>query len=1539
MAAKAPLQIDTPTLPKMGGSIQSIGKGWSAVGTRGEAHLSLELPISPGRGFAPALSLEYSSQGGNSPFGLGWSLPANAITLNTAEGAPRFDGTDPVMGPDGEVWMPERTDDGSLIAKNVSTYKGVPLEAAHSVVRHWPRVEGEHALLEHWTSAADRPGFWLVHSANGNLHIYGKTCESRRFDPLAPEHVGSWLICESLNVRGEHVVYVYKSEKQTLVAPQGHDYRAQRYLKRVCYGNATSHEHLYAWKVDGWKQQQWHFQLVFDYGEHAADRETKPSFAEEQAWALRSDPYSNYALGFELGTRRLCRQVLMFHDFPDDLGPLPELVQRLLLEHQPTSLGYSLLSATHAQAYDSLGQMERRPPQEYHYNAFALDTRREGWVRFADMAGLNDGGLYQLVDLYGEGLPGVLSRQDQAWYYREPMRDIPGGDTVRYSEWALLEHIPVADTHQPFHQSLTDMTGDAKLDWVVAGPGLRGYFTLGPDRSWSNFIPFDAFPSEFAHPMARMADLVGNGLNDMALIGTRSVRLYANRREGGFEAGVDVPHPYDPAETDELPLPGNSPGELTAFADVLGCGTAQLIQIRHDRVKYWPSLGHGRFGKGFVLCTLPFDAAQFDSAHVHLADLDGSGAADLIYLTPDAIRVFMNHAGNGYQSASIDLPWPAGVRYDHLCQFSVADLQGNGCSSLILTQPHMPPRHWRYDLVQAKPYLLSTSCNNMGACSRVVYRSSAQEWLDEKHDQHTNGVTHPVSHLPLAVPLVKQLIQLDEITENRLTQTFAYRAGYYDGRDREFRGFALLLQTDTEATATERTQAGFSPPALSKTWFHTGQMIDPPRLGYSTHDPLAVALKPTVLHNYHFNDKAAQSIITPPPDTARQIARSLCGRVLRSETYNADDAPATAVPYGVTEHRYLVRVLRPSGKHQPYAVIEPTLLETLSCQYEPEIADDPICQHQVNLARDEYGSITHAVTLYYARRKTAANTPPFSDEHLQRWWRDAHDEAQQKWYLTQDKAQFIHHLGAALPNPETWRLGLPYLQRSNALVLEKPALKAADIHYENLLAWTQDGGEWDRQATLVGMSRQFYSDAASTVPLPAGTASFQALSAYFESAELDAQALEAFEPLRDANGNLPLDLKATLESAEVGYHIMDPILPPAANPATLDSDDARDYLWSVHQGFAVYAGLAGFYNLRSYRETRSHGVTHLTYDRYEYLITGVELADGCTTRVRDIDYRIGLPNTVEDANRNIQEARYSAFGEPFITSFHGTERGVPTGFALLENYLPPSDRDPGIAIENKAQALGKFATAGFWDLFCWMGQISATSTPTWRAWALAQGFILPSGHFYDRARRYLECLDQLDSNEQILKAQLDSSHRKPVYAVSLVADQFPDQPLQPVQIRASITCLDGLGRVLQIKKEIPPGLAWQVGENGELLLNPDGTPRKAEALRRWCVSQPVEYNNKGLTVREYRPYFADKWDYINDRSMRTHALHDRQFYDTIGRPTRTLLAKQMLQGNPPQLRPLSREMWYWLWTTVAFDENDLFDEPVPQKRRTSQPKK
>ena len=99
------------------------------------------------------------------------------------------------------------------------------------------------------------------------------------------------------------------------------------------------------------------------------------------------------------------------------------------------------------------------------------------------------------------------------------------------------------------------------------------------------------------------------------------MRLYANRREQGFAPAEEVAH--EPAN-DRLPLFSNTATELVLLGNLLGSDMPELCRIRHNEIRCWPNLGHGRFGEGRKISDLPFAYEQFDSSRVRLADLDGS---------------------------------------------------------------------------------------------------------------------------------------------------------------------------------------------------------------------------------------------------------------------------------------------------------------------------------------------------------------------------------------------------------------------------------------------------------------------------------------------------------------------------------------------------------------------------------------------------------------------------------------------------------------------------------------------------------------------------------------------------------------------------------------------------------------------------------------------------------------------------------------------------------------------------------------------------
>ena len=213
-----------------------------------------------------------------------------------------------------------------------------------------------------------------------------------------------------------------------------------------------------------------------------------------------------------------------------------------------------------------------------------------------------------------------------------------------------------------------------------------------------------------------------------------------------------------------------------------------------------------------------------------------------------------------------------------------------------------------------------------------------------------------------------------------------------------------------------------------------------------------------------------------------------------------------------------------------------------------------------------------------------------------------------------------------------------------------------------------------------------------------------------------------------------------------------------------------------------------------------------------------------------------------------------------------------------------------------------------------MGRI-ASDTRAALAW-IAQGYLLPSGHIRASARRRLARPGNvLTPDERALQDAIAAVHREPVHSVILSADRYPDDPLAQIQIIKA--CVDGFGRALQTQQLVDPGEAYAVDADGSLIIE-NGQIKVVDANPRWRISERVEFNNKGLPVRQYRAFFADTYTYVNDQSLRTLGHHDKVFYDVISRQVRLINAK----GH------LSR-VAYHPWFQTSEDFNDTAETPSP----------
>ncbi|WP_269765200.1 SpvB/TcaC N-terminal domain-containing protein, partial [Burkholderia ubonensis] len=175
--------VAAPTLPKGGGALRGMGETLGEAGMTGQAGVSVPLPASAGRGYAPSLSLSYSSDSGNSAFGLGWQVPLLTISRDTRHGAPRYDEQDVFLAPNGEVLVPERDDRNQVISRSVSAYGALTLDQTYNVTRYLPSVMQEFDRIERWQAQSSENFFWLIHTVDGQLHCLGKHAAARIADP------------------------------------------------------------------------------------------------------------------------------------------------------------------------------------------------------------------------------------------------------------------------------------------------------------------------------------------------------------------------------------------------------------------------------------------------------------------------------------------------------------------------------------------------------------------------------------------------------------------------------------------------------------------------------------------------------------------------------------------------------------------------------------------------------------------------------------------------------------------------------------------------------------------------------------------------------------------------------------------------------------------------------------------------------------------------------------------------------------------------------------------------------------------------------------------------------------------------------------------------------------------------------------------------------------------------------------------------------------------------------------------------------------
>lgn len=1386
------LPVAVPSLPKQGGTIATTNTTVAHSGATGELNLSISCPVTQGRGLTPSLNVDYQTSQGNGPFGVGWRLSLMAIRLDTKLGTPRYDGYDRYLGLDGEVLEAERDKQGLRRVNTRNQYGSVTFAEEYEVTRYFSRVSSGFERYEHWQeTSSPKQSFWLVYEPNGTVHCLGKSAVART---QKNGHIAQWAIEETCSAQGEHIYYSYQSEDEQGVdcasnVESSREHGAGSYLTKVLYGNTEPDDTFYCLKGK-WPEEHsgWLFSVILDYGERQEALSERPKWQATKPWRVRKDPFSDYHYGFELRYHRLCHQMIVFHHV--DSVPLP--VRRLVLTYDDNSVLSSLISSQVWGYGEENTTPECEPARQYAYYPFELG--RSNWQTLPSDWNVSGSEQYQWVDLYGEGVPGLLYREGLDWRYRAPCRAVSGGDDVEYSEWQKVSKLPSLDGG---NSALMDMTGTGRLDWLVLNPGgVHGYFSLDSKNQWQDFIPFDAFPNEYMSGQGVFADLTGSGLLDIAVIGPRSVRLYRNNRVG-FEKGEVQTHLQNRAP---LPIAQTNARTLTAFSDVLGSGQSHFVEVSEKYVRCWPNLGHGQFGDAI---TIPWPGVEeeFQPKRMYLVDVDGCGASDLLYASKSKLTLFRNHAGNAF-SPGVEFSLPNDVNFDDTCSLSFADRQGTGGMQVLLTVPHQEPAHYLLTLSELKPYLLYQVDNQCGAVTEILYRHSGQEWLDEKVNRDSMACA-----LPISLYLVKEIRQKDNITGRQQEQNYTYRQGLYDPTLREFRGYAYVESLDTTSSSVQKKETD-TPPIKVCRWFHVGRLM-PDEPIFWDEDQLAYVLSKTQYQNGADKEKVKY-----------WAERALFGRIKREEVYGLDGTLLSNNPYSVRSWRYQV-TLKQDLIGGDSAVMQVLPLETLSYNYE-RVVDDPAIQHELTLSFNEAGLPLHQVEVHYPRRQTStlcwdAIYPSMGAESI--------DDQQYQLRLHTQRYQYYQE------DKDTYSLsGVALTKRSDAFVGSRNNVPENGFSVETLSGLILPSG---------GLESHFLGQQTYHYLMQSGKMSFPPRMLYTDDVVFDDATLQVYENVMENS-----ELQRSLSNA--GY---------LSVARAFDETGKEAPVWAARRAIVNYHGAEKFYLPMKTQETLLSGESLLTYDANSLRVLSNSDALGNKTSLSINPLSLSVWSLI-DSNLNTKQVALTPLGFPAQSSFYGNELGVVTGFdALKEGVTSPSSVSD--LLEESEEKVLRFATKTARNLFAW------------------------------------------------------SDSQQPLHQVSIVADTFPEHG--PQQIRTQVTHSDGVGRVLQVAQRVEPGLAYCRKEDGKLMTDEENRVIELYSDTRWQVTGSIEYNNKGLAVKQYPPYFVDDWRYVTSKELESIDAADTYFYDALNRITKVVTAKGY-----------ERRHYYTPWGSILEDENDTW---------------
>ena len=235
-----------------------------------------------------------------------------------------------------------------------------------------------------------------------------------------------------------------------------------------------------------------------------------------------------------------------------------------------------------------------------------------------------------------------------------------------------------------------------------------------------------------------MLDLNGDGKPEILISEDTVFTWYPSDGRKGFSPARKSPKPFDEEAGPSVVFADEK--HTLFLADMSGDGMTDLVRISNGEVCYWPNLGYGKFGEKVAMDNAPrFDYPDaFNPDRLRLADIDGSGVPDIIYLGKNKFSCWMNLGGNSFSAMPFEIDSFPEI-HDNV-KIAVTDLLGNGVACIVwsgsLSKDVRAPIKYIDLMNSRKPHVMVSYKNNMGKEVSLEYMASTKFYIEDKLNGH-----------------------------------------------------------------------------------------------------------------------------------------------------------------------------------------------------------------------------------------------------------------------------------------------------------------------------------------------------------------------------------------------------------------------------------------------------------------------------------------------------------------------------------------------------------------------------------------------------------------------------------------------------------------------------------------------------------------------------------------------------------------------------------------------------------------------------------